>query len=76
MSDESAAPPRLEYVGFWKRLLAFLIDVLILIVISVPLLLAIYGRAYLERARAEGGLAGFWDFVIQWVLPAIAVVLF
>lgn len=76
MSDETAAPPRLEHVGFWKRLLAFLIDVLILVVVSVPLLLAIYGRAYLERARAEGGLAGFWDFVIRWVLPAIAVILF
>ena len=65
-----------EYVGFWKRVLASLVDVLILLLLSVPLLLAIYGREYLARAGAAGGFAGFWDFVIQVVLPAIAVILF
>jgi len=64
----------MEYVGFWKRFVAFVIDSLILIVVVVPLVLAIYGRDYL--ARSETGFAGFWDFVIQAVLPAIAVILF
>lgn len=77
MSEDAAgALRRVEYVGFWKRLLAFLIDVLILVVVAVPLLLALYGRKYLEHARAQGGLAGFWDFLIQWVLPAVAAILF
>lgn len=74
-SPEPAPPRRPEYVGFWKRVAASLIDVLILLIVTVPLLLAIYGREYLARAQ-EFGLAGFWDFVIQVVLPAVAVILF
>lgn len=72
-SPEAPAKP-VEYVGFWKRVVAFLIDTLIVLVVTVPLVLAIYGRGYGERA---GGLfAGFWDFVIQVVLPAVAVIVF
>jgi uncharacterized RDD family membrane protein YckC len=71
-----AALPALEYVGFWKRLIACLIDVFILTVISVPLLLAIYGRSYLRLVHETGGIAGFWDFMIQYVLPTIAVIVF
>jgi uncharacterized RDD family membrane protein YckC len=71
-----AAPaPRVEYVGFWKRFVATLIDTLILLVIIVPLLLAIYGREYLER-ELDAGFAGFWDVMLQVVLPAIAVIVF
>jgi len=74
-SPETAPPRRLEYVGFWKRVAASLIDVLILLVVIVPLLLAIYGSEYLARAQTSG-TAGFWDFVIQVVMPAVAVILF
>lgn len=73
-AQTGAAPPRLEYAGFWKRLVATLIDVVILLVIIVPLLLAIYGREYLER-ELDAGFAGFWDVMLQVVLPAIAVIL-
>ena len=65
-----------EYVGFWKRVLAALIDTLIVVVVSVPLLLAIYGSSYFSQAGRSGGFAGLWDFVIQVVLPAAAVILF
>ncbi len=71
----AAPPPRVEYVGFWKRLVATLIDTFILLVIIVPLLLAIYGREYLER-ELDAGFAGFWDVMLQVVLPAIAVIVF
>ena len=73
-SEPAARKP--EYVGFWKRLVAFLIDVFIITVIAVPLLLAIYGRSYVELAQKGGGVAGFWDFMIQYVLPTIAVIVF
>jgi len=63
-----------EYVGFWQRLAAFAIDALVLFVVVVPLVLAIYGREYL--ARSVGGFAGFWDFALQAVAPALAVILF
>lgn len=79
-SSPEAPPPAalsgLEYVGFWKRFVAFLIDVFILTVITVPLLLAIYGRSYLKLAHENGGIAGMWDFLIQYLLPTIAVIVF
>ena len=79
MSEQVAQPPsppaELEYVGFWKRLVAMLIDTLILLVIIVPLLLAIYGRGYFSLVEG-GGFAGLWDFLIQVVFPAVAVIVF
>ncbi|MBI2754811.1 MAG: RDD family protein [Betaproteobacteria bacterium] len=73
-SSSPEAPRRLEYVGFWKRFVAFLIDSVILLVVAVPLLWAIYGREYFDPQRE--GLAGIWDFLINVVLPTIAVILF
>jgi uncharacterized RDD family membrane protein YckC len=67
--------PDLEYVGFWRRLLAALIDFLILFVVTTPILLAVYGRQYFALVRG-GASAGFWDFAIEYVLPAVAVVAF
>jgi uncharacterized RDD family membrane protein YckC len=76
MSEQAATPQaQFEYVGFWKRLVAMIIDTLILLVIVVPLLLAIYGLKYAELA-ASSGFAGPWDFLIQVVFPAVAVILF
>lgn len=74
--EPAGAPARTyEYVGFWKRVVAFLIDSFIMVVVTVPLLFAIYGRDY--GARSEGGMfAGPWDFLIQFVVPAIAVIVF
>jgi len=76
LASSSSSSPEPRYVGFWKRAFATLIDVLILLVISVPLILAIYGREYLALAAERGGFAGAWDFVIQVVMPAVAVILF
>ena len=55
--------PDLEYVGLWRRLLAALIDFLILFVVTTPILLAIHRRWFL-------------DLAIEYILPAIAVVAF
>jgi len=75
-SSPEPAAGNLEYVGFWKRLIACLIDAFIMTVIAVPLLLAIYGRSYVKLAQEGGGIAGVWDFLIQYVLPTIAVIVF
>ena len=72
-SPGTAAKP-VEYVGFWKRFVAFLIDTFIVLAVTVPLVLAIYGWSY--GNRAGGVFAGFWDFVIQVVFPAVAVIVF
>jgi uncharacterized RDD family membrane protein YckC len=68
-SSSSSRSP--EYVGFWKRFVAFVIDMFILMVVIVPVLLAIYGREIVAVS-----IGGFWSVVIQYVVPAIATLVF
>ena len=63
----------LEYVGFWPRVGASLIDSLLVVVICFPLVTWIYGWHYWT---SEAIIQGPVDFLINWVLPAVAVVLF
>ena len=74
-SSSPEAAKRVEYVGFWKRLVAAVIDILILLVVIVPAVLAIYGLEY-PRQVEQGGFAGIWDFALQVVFPAIVAILF
>jgi len=62
-----------EYAGFWIRVGATLIDSLILCLIIMPILFKIYGPDYLLEA---GLVVGTWDFLLSWVFPAVAVVVF
>ena len=41
----------IEYAGFWLRVWASLIDTALLCALILPLLTAIYGRAYWDSAR-------------------------
>ena len=63
----------LEYVGFWPRVGAALIDTLLVLALCIPLVTAVYGRQYWLSTDLIQGPA---DFLITWVLPAVAVVLF
>lgn len=63
----------LEYVGFWPRVGAALIDSVLVLMVTAPLLTWVYGRGYWYSTQVLHGPA---DFVITWVLPAIAVILF
>ena len=72
---EQAIPLDVDYVGFWARVGATLIDTVLVMLIVVPLLLAFYGRAHFSSENTAF-VAGPADFVISWVLPAVAVVLF
>ena len=63
----------LEYVGFWPRVGASLIDTVLVLAITFPLLTWIYGSDYWVDGQLIKGPA---DFLISWVLPAIAIVLF
>lgn len=64
---------QLEYAGFWTRSGAALIDGILILLITVPLLISIYGWEYLE---SEDLVLGPADFLISWVMPAFATVLF
>ncbi len=64
----------MEYAGFWVRVGAALIDTLLIVAVTFPLLVAIYGWNYFDEQT--GFIAGPADFLISWVAPAIAVILF
>lgn len=63
----------MEYVGFWPRVGAAIIDSLLLIAITFPALSMIYGLDYWTSDRFIEGPA---DFVISWVLPAVLTLWF
>lgn len=63
----------LEYAGFWSRTGATIIDTILLMLITAPLLISIYGTDYFT---SEEIIAGSWDFLISWVLPAFATIIF
>lgn len=63
----------MEYAGFWIRTAASLIDTILMLIIIYPLLFAIYGNDYLLSGSF---IQGFWDVMLNYILPAIAVILF
>ena len=65
--------PQPEYVGFWPRVGAAIIDTILMLVIVAPLVTFIYGREYWLSDRIIAGPA---DFLINWIFPAVAVILF
>ncbi len=64
----------LEYVGFWARVGAALIDSMLLLLIVIPLMMIFYdGTAYWEDMRLIKGSVGL---LVEWILPVIAVFAF
>ncbi|MFW1676822.1 RDD family protein [Pontibacter sp. JAM-7] len=63
----------LEYAGFWIRVGASLIDTLLMLIIILPLVSFIYGEAYWTSGQM---LLGFWDALLNYILPAVVVILF
>jgi len=66
-------PSEFEYAGFWIRVWASVIDSVLIFAIILPVLTAIYGRAYWS---SDSFIQGPVDFLLSWVAPAVAVVLF
>lgn len=63
----------LEYVGFWARFGASLIDTVLIGIVIWPLLTAFYGDAYWD---GEGMVKGPMDVLLSWVFPMVAVIVF
>ena len=63
----------LEYVGFWKRVVASLIDTVLMMLIIGPVLYSVYGPEYFKSEKLIQGPA---DFVLSYLVPAIAVIAF
>lgn len=64
-----------EYAGFMVRAGATVIDSALLLMLTVPLLVSIYGWDYFDYEKV-GVIAGGGDFLISWVFPAIATMVF
>ena len=62
----------LKYVGFWKRTVAGLVDTFLIILVTLPILIWVYGIEYLNNEHME---KGSFDFIINYVFPTIAVIL-
>jgi uncharacterized RDD family membrane protein YckC len=61
-----------KYAGFWLRLGASLIDVIVLLAVIAPIEIFFYGREYPALALAGETLAV--DFWTQLVLPLLAMI--
>lgn len=62
-----------QYAGFWIRVGASIIDTILIMMITIPLLFAIYGSNYLDSTQFSQGI---WDIIISYIFPAVAVILF
>lgn len=67
------ATEELEYVGFWARLLASLIDSVLAGLIILPIVTWVYGADYWTSTDM---IKGPVDLLMQLVFPAVAVVAF
>ena len=74
---------QVEYVGFWLRLWALLIDSALVGLLIYPVLTAVYGKAYwssqaliTEPLDLLPSFKGPLDFLLSLVVPAIVVVIF
>ncbi len=62
------------YAGFWRRLAAAAIDLLLFAVLSALALYLVYGPAYFTVARDRPLILGPAEMLINWVLPPVLVV--
>lgn len=62
-----------EYAGFWIRVGATLIDSIIFSMFTIPITMIIYGDS---MWKTNSYIMGPADFLINWVLPVFATILF
>jgi len=73
MSNYQEPEQEVRYVGFWLRVLAALIDTILLLAIILPLLLKLYGLAYFFDRET---ITGPWGELLTWVFPVLAILVF
>jgi uncharacterized RDD family membrane protein YckC len=62
-----------EFAGFWIRVVASLIDTVLMLFITMPVLMMIYGKDYWF---SESMIKGVWDVLFSYVIPAVIVIVF
>ena len=76
--SDSSHPVALEYAGFGPRLLAMILDGILITLLSAPILVSLYGSASpdpseLPEAFSEAALyvRGPGEFFFKWIFPGI-----
>ena len=82
----SADQQGIQYVGFWARLLAQIVDTTLGLLLIVPLLYGLYGNGFLDFDRlridpmayliAFEQKTGVWDPILSYLLPPVLIVIF
>ena len=67
---------RYEYAGFWIRLGASLVDTLLMVLITIPLLIIYYGFDTYWQAAQSGEFLGLGEVIISWLFPIVATIWF
>lgn len=70
-------PENLQYAGFWRRLLAFILDSFLFSAVVAPLLVLFYGRDYFYWSSAQTGMFamyGLVDFLLTTLLPIVLII--
>jgi uncharacterized RDD family membrane protein YckC len=67
----------LQYAGFWRRLLAFILDSFLFSAVVAPLLVLFYGRDYFYWSSEHTGIFamyGLADFLLTTALPIVLII--
>jgi uncharacterized RDD family membrane protein YckC len=75
LTPSTAPAEELEYVGFWARVGASLIDTVLVLLLIVPLYSAFVGSP-LDLEPPSGSAEATANILISYVGPAVAVILF
>lgn len=67
---------QLQYAGFWIRTGASIVDTILLLLVTYPILFVIYGPSYFDLNYEGAFVRGGADFIISYVLPAVVVIAF
>lgn len=61
-----------QYVGFWARVGASIIDTILIMAVIAPIALLVVGKEYFDPLRETDALT----FLLEWLFPAVAVIVF
>ena len=64
---------RIEYAGFWIRVVAYLVDAFLITLVTLPILYFVYGPTYFESDHL---ILGGVDILLSCVFPVVAVIVF
>lgn len=73
MNTDIEPTSQMRPAGFWIRVLANIIDTIVALIITMPLLVGIYGG---ESLTSQELIQGPAHFLISYVFPAVATILF